>query len=174
MFFFDYFDYFDYFKWWLMIEKKKSKKLFFQAPQKKEKWMVCIRFLKDIKEKLRKQADKDYKGRGKQSLLIEDSVKYYLYTLSEIKWADYERDSDYAELIDDIYEGLNQAPLEGATQVFFTEETKNKILEIEKKIKLTRPLMNDVRTGLIRKAVSIRLSLGDKRFFDSIMNMENG
>ncbi|QMT62134.1 hypothetical protein [Legionella sp. PC997] len=156
-----------------MTEKRRSKKLFFQAPQKQEKWLVCIRFPKDIKAKLRKQAQIDYKGRGKQSLLIEDAVKYYLYTLSDIKWGDYEKDLDYAELIDDIFEGLNQAPLEGATQVFFTEETKNRILEIEKKIKLTKPLMKDVRTGLIRKAVSIRLSLGDKNFFDSIMSMEN-
>ncbi|KTC83731.1 hypothetical protein [Legionella brunensis] len=156
-----------------MTEKKKSKKLFFQKPQKKEKWLVCIRFPKDIKEKLKKQADKDYQGRGKQSLLIEDAVKYYLYTISEIKWAEFEKDPDYTELIDDIYEGLNQAPLEGATQVFFTDETKNKILDIEKKIKLTKPLMKDVRTGLIRKAVSIRLSLGDKAFFDSIMSMGN-
>ncbi|RUR06972.1 hypothetical protein [Legionella sp. km772] len=156
-----------------MTAKRTTKKLFFQAPQKKEKWLVCIRFPKDIKEKLRQQSEKDYKGRGKQSLLIEDAVKYYLYTLSDIKWGDYERDLDYSELIDDIFEGLNQAPLEGATQVFFTEETKNKILEIEKKIKLTKPLMKDVRTGLIRKAVSIRLSLGDKNFFDSIMKMES-
>lgn len=155
-----------------MLDKKKSKKLFFPSTaQKKEKWMVCIRFPTDIKEKLRLQAIKDYKGRGKQSSLIEDAVKYYLYTHSEIKWADYEKDPGYAELIDDIYEGLHQAPLEFATQIFFTENTKNKILEIEKKIKLTRPLMNDVRTGLIRKAVSIRLSLGDKAFFDSIMDM---
>ena len=156
-----------------MTEKRKSRKLFFQAPQKKSKWLVCIRFPKDSKDKLKKQAEADYKGRGKQSLLIEDAVKYYLYTLSDIKWAEYEKDPDYAELIDDIYEGLNQAPLEGATQVFFTDETKNKILEIEKKIKLTKPLMKDVRTGLIRKAVSIRLSLGDKAFFDSIMNMDD-
>ncbi|MGC1182642.1 hypothetical protein [Legionella sp.] len=156
-----------------MIEKRKNKKLFFQAPQKQKKWLVCIRFPKDIKEKLKQQAEIDYKGRGKQSLLIEDAVKYYLYTLSDIKWAEYEKDLDYAELIDDIYEGLNQAPLEGATQVFFTEETKNKILEIEKKIKLTTPLMKDARTGLIRKAVSIRISLGDKSFFDSVMNTGN-
>ena len=152
-----------------MIEKRKPKKLYFAAPQKKEKWLVCIRFPTDIKEKLKRQAEIDYSGRGKQSLLVEDAVKYYLYTLSDIKWAEYEKDLDYAELIDDIYEGLNQGPLEGATQVFFTEETKNKILDIEKKIKLTKPLMKDVRTGLIRKAVSIRLSLGDKSFFDSIM-----
>lgn len=152
-----------------MTVTKKSKKLIFKAPQKKEKWLVCVRFPTDIKENLRKQAEKDYTGRGKQSLLIEDAVNYYLYTLSDINWAEYERDPDYAELIDDIYEGLNQGPLEGATQVFLTDETKNKILDVEKKIKLTRPLMKDVRTGLIRKAVSIRLSLGDKRFFDSIM-----
>ncbi|MDR3501719.1 MAG: hypothetical protein P4L79_03970 [Legionella sp.] len=153
-----------------MTEKRKSKKLFFASPQKKEKWLVCIRFPRDIKEKLKIQADKEYSGRGKQSLLIEDAVKYYLYTLAEIKWAEYEKDLDYCELIDDIYEGLNQGPLENATQVFFTEETKNQILELEKKIKLTKPLMKDVRTGLIRKAVSIRLSLGDKAFFDSIMS----
>ncbi|MFJ1269365.1 hypothetical protein ACD661_12425 [Legionella lytica] len=153
-----------------MTEKRKSKKLFFALPQKKEKWLVCIRFPRDIKEKLKVQADKEYSGRGKQSLLIEDAVKYYLYTLAEIKWAEYEKDLDYCELIDDIYEGLNQGPLENATQVFFTEETKNQILELEKKIKLTKPLMKDVRTGLIRKAVSIRLSLGDKAFFDSIMS----
>ena len=106
-----------------------------------------------------------------QSALIEDAVKYYLYTCSSIKWVDYERDADYAELIDDIYEGLNQGPLESATQVFFSSETKIKILELEKKIKLANPLMNDVRTGLIRKAVSIRLSLGDKSFFDAVMSM---
>lgn len=153
-----------------MTEKRKPKKLFFAAPQKKEKWLVCIRFPTDIKEKLKMQSEIDYTGRGKQSLLVEDAVKYYLYTLSDIKWADYEKDLDYAELIDDIYEGLNQGPLEGATQVFFSEDTKNKILDLEKKIKLTKPLMKDVRTGLIRKAVSIRLSLGDKSFFDAIMD----
>lgn len=153
--------------------KKKSKKLFFSVPQKREKWMVCIRFPTDIKKKLKIQAEKDYVGRGKQSQLIEDAVKYYLYTLNDIKWADYQKDLDYAELIDDIHEGLNQSPLEGATQVFFTPDIQDKILEIEKKVKLSNPLIRDVRTGLIRKAVSIRLSLGDKTFFDSIMKNDN-
>lgn len=148
------------------------RKLKFVPPIKQEKWMVCIRFPKDIKKKLKQQAEKDYKGRGKQSALVEDAVKYYLYTFSDIKWGDYERDTDYAELIDDINEGLNQGPLENASQVFFTSETKEKILELEKKIKLTNPLINDVRTGVIRKALSIRLSLEDKSFFDSIMSME--
>lgn len=152
---------------------RKAKKLFFKAPKKQEKWLVCIRFPADVKERLKIQAEKDYTGRGKQSVLIEDAVKYYLYTASNIKWADYEKDPDYLELIDDIYEGINQRPLCGATQVFFSNETKDKLLEIEKKIKLTDPLIRDVRTGLIRKAVSIRLSIGDKNFFDSIMCMEN-
>ena len=156
-----------------MQEKKiKSKKLFFATSKKIKKWMVCVRFPIDIKEKLKWQAEKEYTGRGKQSLLIEDAVKYYLFTLSDIKWGEYEKDMDYAELIDDIHEGMNQFPLEGATQIFFSEETKHKILDIEKKIKITAPLIKDVRTGLIRKAVSIRLSLGDKKFFDSIMNLE--
>lgn len=151
--------------------KRKIKKIIFSAPEKKEKWLVCIRFPTDIRIKLKKQSEKDYKGRGKQSLLVEDAVKYYLFTCSHIKWADYEKDHDYAELIDDIHEGINQSPLENATQVFFTPETKSKILEIEKRIKLTNPLIKDVRTGLIRKAVSIRLSLGDKSFFDKVMSM---
>ncbi len=155
-----------------MTTKRKAKKMFFSVPEKKEKWMVCIRFPTDIRVKLKVQAEKDYDGNGKQSALIEDAVKYYLYTCSDIKWLDYEKDSDYAELIDDIHEGINQRPLQNATQVFFTPETKSKILELEKKIKLTDPLMLDVRTGLIRKAVSIRLSLGDKEFFDAVMNMD--
>ena len=150
--------------------KRKIKKMIFSAPEKKEKWMVCIRFPTDIRINLKHQSEKDYQGRGKQSALIEDAVKYYLYTCSSIKWGDYERDADYAEMIDDIYEGLNQIPLENAPQVFFSAETKVKILELEKKIKLTNPLMKDVRTGLIRKAVSIRLSLGDKAFFDAVMS----
>lgn len=154
-----------------MTEMKRSRKLIYSPPKKQEKWMVCIRFPTDIKNKLKIQAENDYKGRGKQSKLIDDAVKYYLFTLNDIKWVEYEKDLDYAELIDDIYEGLNQAPLEGATQVFFSDTTKVKILDIEKKIKLTKPLMKDVRTGLIRKAVSIRLSIGDKAFFDSLMNM---
>lgn len=157
----------------IIEQKRKITKIKFSAPEKKEKWMVCIRFPTDIKEKLKIQADKDYEGRGKQSALVEDAVKYYLYTCEDIKWADYEKDTDYAELIDDIHEGLNQSPLENATQVFFSNEVKNKILELEKKIKLINPVMKDVRTGLIRKAVSIRLSLGDKSFFDSVMNMKN-
>ena len=152
-------------------KKLKIKKIVFSAPEKKEKWLVCIRFPTDIRIKLKIQSEKDYDGRGKQSSLIGDAVNYYLYTCSDINWANYQKDTDYAELIDDIYEGLNQSPLENATQVFFTQETKNKILELEKKIKLTNPLIKDVRTGLIRKAVSIRLSLADKSFFDSIMAM---
>ena len=104
--------------------------------------------------------------------MVEDAVKYYLYTCAQINWANYEKDGDYIELIDDINEGLGQGPLGNASQVFFSPETQEAILEIEKKIKLTRPLMKDVRTGLIRKAVSIRLSIGDKKFFDSIMDME--
>lgn len=154
--------------------KGKMKRLMFKAPEKKqEKWMVCVRFPKDIKNKLKVQAEKEYSGRSKQSSLIEDAVRYYLYTLSDIKWGEYEKDLDYAELIDDINEGINQAPLENATQVFFSNETKNKILKLETKIKLTSPLLQDVRVGLIRKAVSIRLSIGDKSFFDSIMSVEN-
>jgi hypothetical protein len=155
-----------------METKRKITRIVFKAPEKKQKWLVCIRFPIDIRFRLREQAEKDYSGRGKQSALVEDAVKYYLYTCSDIKWGEYQKDLDYAELIDDIMEGLNQRPLEGTTQVFFTSDTKEKILELEKKIKLTNPLMKDVRTGLIRKAVSIRLSLGDKAFFDSVMAME--
>jgi hypothetical protein len=153
-------------------EKRKVKKMIFSSPEKKEKWLVCIRFPDDVRRKIKNQAKSDYKGRGKQSSLVEDAVKYYLYTCSKINWANYEKDEDYIELIDDINEGLVQGPLGNASQVFFSPETKNSILEIEKKIKLTRPLMKDVRTGLIRKAVSIRLSIGDKKFFDAIMNMD--
>jgi hypothetical protein len=149
---------------------RKIRKIVFTVPEKSKKWIINVRFPTDIRIKLKAQAENDYEGRGKQSLLIEDAINYYLYTCSNIKWADYQRDQDYAELIDDIYEGLNQRPLEGATQVFLSEETKNRLLELEKKIKLINPLMKDVRTGLIRKAVSIRLSIGDKAFFDSVMN----
>ena len=149
---------------------RKIKKIIFSVPEKKDKWMINIRFPTDIRMKLKMQATKDYDGRGKQSLLVEDAINYYLFTCSDIKWADYQRDQDYAELIDDIYEGLNQRPLEGATQVFLSQRTKDKLLDLEKKIKLIDPIMKDVRTGLIRKAVSIRLSLGDKSFFDSVMN----
>ena len=150
--------------------KKKSKKLVYKSPVKAEKWMVCIRFPLDIKIKLKSQADHDYSGRGKQSMLVEDAVKYYIHTVSDINWADYAKDLDYAELIDDINEGLNQRPLAGASQVFFSHETKKLILDLEKRIKLTKPEMRDVRAGLIRKAVSIRLSLGDKDFFDAIID----
>ena len=153
----------------MTLSRKKTKKLYFNSPPKEEKWMVCVRFPEDVKVRLREQATKDYTGRGKQSLLVDDAVKYYLFTQSDIKWAEYERDTDYAELIDDIYEGLSQGPLCNATQVFFSAETKGNILELEKKIKLTNPTIKDVRTGLIRKAVSMRLSIGDKSFFDSIM-----
>lgn len=151
--------------------RRKVKKIIFKVPEKKDKWLVCVRFPTDTCIKLKEQSNKDYEGRGKQSALIEDSVKYYLYTCSDIKWTDHQKDLDYAELIDDINEGLNQRPLENATQVFFTPETKARILELETKIKLINPLMKDVRTGLIRKAVSIRLSIGDKSFFESVMGI---
>ena len=153
-----------------MLERKK-RKLVFSSPKKDEKWMVCVRFPTDIKVKLKAQSNKDYKGRGKQSSLVNDALKYYIFTCDDINWANYERDSRYAELIDDIHEGLNQKPLENATQVFIEQNIKDSLLEIEKKVKLTSPLMKDVRTGIIRKAVSIRLSIGDKAFFDSIMGI---
>jgi hypothetical protein len=150
-------------------EKQIIRKLFFKLPEKNEKWMVSIRFPKGVKNKVRDLANIYYKGRGKQSILIEDAVKYYLYTLKDIKWFDYQRDYDYAELLDDIREGINQESLDNASQIFFSMDTKNKILDLEQKIKLLNPLMNDVRVGLIRKAVSIRLSIEDKAFFDEIM-----
>lgn len=133
--------------------------------------MICVRFPSDVRIQLKEQSEKDYEGRGKQSILIEEAIKYYLYTCSDIKWADYQKDLDYAELIDDINEGLNQRDLGNATQVFLSHDTKVKLLELEKKIKLADPEMKDVRTGLIRKAVSIRLSLGGKEFFESVMSM---
>lgn len=151
------------------MTRGKIKILKFKPQQEQTKWRVCIRFPTDIKKNLQKQSVLDYSGRGKQSALIEDAVKYYLHTCEDIKWSDYQKDLGYAELIDDIHEGLNQSPLENATQVFLTPETKEKLLEIEKKIKLANPMISDVRTGLIRKAVSIRLSIGDKRFFDAVM-----
>ncbi|WP_040535439.1 hypothetical protein [Legionella drancourtii] len=152
-------------------QKRKIRRIIFKVPEKKDKWMICIRFPSDIRSQLKEQSEKDYEGRGKQSILIEEAIKYYLYTCSEIKWADYQKDLDYAELIDDINEGLNQRDLGNATQVFISHETKIRLLELEKKIKLTAPLMKDVRTGLIRKAVSIRLSLGGKEFFESVMSI---
>lgn len=167
--FFDFFDYLNIGEH--MTGKRNTKKLIFKAPQKKKKWLVCVRLPIDIKEKLKSQSEKDYKGRGKQSQLVEDAIRYYLHTVSEIKWTDYEKSLDYAELIDDINEGLSQKPLMNATQIFLSDETMVKILDLEKNIKLTKPLMRDVRIGLIRKALSIRLSLGDKAFFDSIMSL---
>jgi len=152
------------------MDRKLIRKLYFSSPEKKEKWMVCIRFPTDVRLKMKVQATKDYEGRSKQSALVEDAIRYYLYTCEDINWSDYKRDLNYAELIDDINEGLNQRPLENATQIFISNETKKKILELETKIKLTNPLMKDVRAGLIRKAVSIRVSLGDKMFFYSIMS----
>ena len=140
--------------------RRKVKKIIFKAREKKDKWLVCIRFPTDIRLKLKEQANKDYEGQGKQSALVEDSVKYYLYTCADIKWTDYQKDLDYAELIDDINEGLNQGPLENATQVFFSQETKTRILELETKIKLTNPLMNDVRTGLIKKSCFYKTESG--------------
>ena len=126
-------------------KKRKIKKIVFSAPEKKEKWLVCIRFPTDIRIKLKIQSEKDYEGRGKQSSLIEDSVKYYLYTCSDINWANYQKDTDYAELIDDIYEGLNQSPLENATQAFFTQETKNKMSESHKNMKFSEDHKEKIR-----------------------------
>lgn len=45
----------------------------------------------NVEEHNEYEAEKDYQGRGKQSLLIEDAVKYYLFTISNLKWTEYER-----------------------------------------------------------------------------------
>ena len=150
----------------------KKKRIIFHKPKKEEKWMVSIRLPLDMKEKLKQQCERDYSGRSKQSKLVEAAVNYYLYTFSNINWGEYQKDLEYAELIDDIREGIHQDNLGQPTQVFFSEEIKFKILELEKKVKITTPLLKDVRTGLIRKALSIRLSLGSKDFFDSIMKLD--
>lgn len=91
------------------------------------------RFPSDIRNKLKNQVKNDYKGRGKQSSLVEDAVKYYLYTTSNINWANYEKDRDYIELIDDINEGLGQGPLGNASQVFFHQKPKRQYWRLRKK-----------------------------------------
>ena len=40
-------------------KKRKIKKIVFSAPEKKEKWLVCIRFPTDIRIKLKIQSEKD-------------------------------------------------------------------------------------------------------------------
>ena len=74
-----------------------------------------------------------------------------------------------AELVDDIIEGLNQKDLSGANQIVLSNIVLRDLAELEMRVRLTRPLMNDVRTGIIRKAISIRLIAGDKEWFDSIV-----
>lgn len=145
------------------------KKIVFKPKQDEEKKRICIRFPKDIKSKLKQRSDSDYQGRGKQSRFVEDAIKYYLFCTESINWQDYERDSDYAELIDDINEGLNQSNLAGATQVFISSEAIEQLTKLETRIILSKPTLRDARTGLIRKAVSIRLSIDSKQFFDEIM-----
>lgn len=143
--------------------KVKSKK------DKVEKKRICVRFPKDIKVKLKKRAEKEYSGRSKQSLLIEDALNYYMYTMQDINWAEYEKSNDYLELMDDIQEGLNQPNLAGATQFFITHATLKKLVELERRVLMTKPTMTDIRAGLVRKAVAIRLSIDSKEFFDSLM-----
>ena len=161
------FDFFDLFKEIRMKPfltcKPKNKK------EKIEKKRICVRFPKDIKLKLKKRAEKEYLGRSKQSLLIEDALNYYMYSMEDINWAEYEKSNDYIELIDDIQEGLNQKNLAGATQFFITHTTLKKLVELEGRILLTKPTMTDIRAGLVRKAVAIRLSIDSKEFFDSLM-----
>ena len=149
--------------------KRKIKKIIFKPKEKVEKQRVCIRFPKDIKLKLKERGDKDYSGRGKQSRFVEDAIKYYLFTTESINWQDFERDSDYGELIDDINEGLYQSNLGEPTQVFLTSETIDELTKLETRVILSKPTLRDARTGLIRKAVSIRLSIDSKSFFDSII-----
>lgn len=137
--------------------------------EKVEKKRICVRFPKDIKLKLKKRAEKEYTGRSKQSLLIEDALNYYMYTMQDINWAEYEKSNDYLELMDDIQEGLNQQNLVGATQFFITPTTLTKLVELERRVLMTKPTMTDIRAGIVRKAVTIRLSIDSKDFFDSLM-----
>lgn len=134
-----------------------------------EKKRICVRFPKDLKLKMKKRAEKEYMGRSKQSLLIEDALNYYIYSMKDINWAEYERSNDYIELIDDIQEGLNQKNLAEPTQFFITHTTLKNLVVLEGRILLTRPTMTDIRAGLVRKAVAIRLSIDSKEFFDSLM-----
>tara|TARA_B110000908_G_C9931038_1_gene303943 strand:+ start:144 stop:608 length:465 start_codon:yes stop_codon:yes gene_type:complete len=152
--------------------KKKMKKIVFKAKVKAEKQRICIRFPEDTKLKLKERAEKDYKGRGKQSELVEDAIKYFLYCAQSVNWQNYEKDTDYLELIDDISEGLNQSNLGSPTQVFLTTETVEKLTQLETRVILSKPSLRDSRTGLIRKAVSIRLSIESKGFFDNLMSLD--
>ncbi len=148
---------------------RKIKKIVFKSVQKIGKHRVCVRLPEETKVKLKERASGEYSGRSKQSRMVEDAIKYYLFTKKDINWQEYQRDNDYAELVDDITEGLNQKNLSGANQIFLSDEILRSLAELEMRVRLTKPLMQDVRTGIIRKAVSIRLSAGDKEWFDSIM-----
>lgn len=137
--------------------------------EKIDKKRICVRFPKDIKLKLKKRAEKEYSGRSKQSELIEDAINYYIFSMKDINWAEYEKSNDYIELIDDIQEGLNQKNLVDATQFFITHATLKKLVELEGRVFLTKPTLTDIRAGIVRKAVAIRLSIDSKEFFDSLM-----
>lgn len=149
--------------------RKKIRKIVFKPIEKLSKHRVCIRLPEEIKLKLKSRSAEEYSGRSKQSRMVEEAIKYYIFTKKDINWQEYQRDNDYAELVDDIIEGLNQKDLSGANQIFLSNIVLRDLAELEMRVRLTRPLMNDVRTGIIRKAISIRLSAGDKEWFDSIM-----
>lgn len=148
---------------------RKIKKIVFKPIEKLGKHRVCVRLPEETKRQLKTRASEEYPGRSKQSRMVEDAIKYYIFSKKDINWQEYQRDNDYAELVDDIIEGLNQKNLSGANQIFLSDSILRDLAELEMRVRLTKPLMNDVRTGIIRKAISIRLSAGDKEWFDSIM-----
>lgn len=152
--------------------KRKPKKIVFKTKEVVEKQRICVRFTKDMKELFSARANKDYVGRGKQSQLAEDAINYYLFCQNSINWTEYERDNDYLELIDDIHEGLNYKNLGPATQIFISPETYEKLTRLETRVIMSKPELRDARTGIIRKAISIRLSIENKAFFDDVMAME--
>jgi hypothetical protein len=149
---------------------RRIKKIIFE-PKKKppEKQVISIRFTDKIKKLLKDRANIDYSGRGKISSLVNDALRYYLFCAESINWGMYEKDADYIELLDDINEGVNQKDLIEPTKIFVEQAVYESLVKLENRLRLTEPNLRDVRAGLIRKAVSIRLSIESKAFFDNVM-----
>lgn len=132
--------------------------LYFKRPTKlsnsNEKWKHSIRLPVNLLERMREVAKKEYKGNSKISQFAEEALRNYLAReqVTDIDWDDPMHDLWYSELVSDIKAGSRMGTLAGPTKLFFSQHTRQKLIDLEIKLKVANPLLDNVRSNTIRRA----------------------
>lgn len=153
--------------------------LYFKRPVKlantAEKWKHSIRLPVSLLTRMREVAKKEYTGNGRISQFAEEALRNYLTReqVTDIDWDDPMHDLWYSELVSDIKAGSRMGELAGPTKLFFSHNTRLKLSDLEVKLKVANPMLDNVRSNTIRRAC-FKWLYAERELLNEISEIEEG